>query len=292
MKNNIIKISMIILLTIIAICLIAFMKNVINNQNGFRGFFKSYKTSEELVINENYDNNFDKISIESKASNIYVYSTEENEIRIKYYGVKDEASISTENNTLKISTFENNKFFNTKISKTEIYVPKTYDKLIEIKNNYGNVEVGEFKNSTISIEEDYGNVKVENAKDITIQNNYGDISLGDAESATLNESCGDIKVKKVDKVIVENKYGDIVIDNVEYSLQIEDNCGDVEIKNINLKENSYIKNNLGDIKILNTNEIYFDAKTNLGDTKINNNYNKSEITLKIQNDCGDIEINN
>ena len=52
------------------------------------------------------------------------------------------------------------------------------------------------------------------------------------------------------------------------------------------------ENNLGDIKILNTNEIYFDAKTNLGDTKINNNYNKSEITLKIQNDCGDIEINN
>lgn len=275
MKNNIIKISMIILLTIIAICLIAFMINVINNQNGFRGFFKSYKTSEELVINENYDNNFEKISIDSKASNIYVYSTEENEIKIKYYGVKDEVSISTENNVLKVSTFENNKFFNTKVSKTEIYVPKTYDKLIEIKNNYGNVEIGEFENSTISIEEDYGNVKVENAKDITIQNNYGDISLGDAESATLNESCGDI-----------------VIDNVEYSLQIEDNCGDVEIKNINLKENSYIKNNLGDIKILNTNEIYFDAKTNLGDTKINNNYNKSEITLKIQNDCGDIEINN
>lgn len=292
MKNNIIKISMIILLTIIAICLIAFMINVINNQNAFRGFFKSYKTSEELVINENYDNNFEKISIDSKASNIYVYSTEENEIKIKYYGVKDEVSISTENNVLKVSTFENNKFFNTKVSKTEIYVPKTYDKLIEIKNNYGNIEIGEFENSTISIEEDYGNVKVENAKDITIQNNYGDISLGDAESATLNESCGDIKIKKVNKVIVENKYGDIVIDNVEYSLQIEDNCGDVEIKNINLKENSYIKNNLGDIKILNTNEIYFDAKTNLGDTKINNNYNKSEITLKIQNDCGDIEINN
>ena len=292
MKNNIIKISMIILLTIIAICLIIFMINVINNQSGFRGFFKSYKTSEELVINENYDNNFDRISIESKASNIYVYSTEENEIKIKYYGVKDEVSISTENNVLKVSTFENNKFFNTKVSKTEIYVPKTYDKLIEIKNNYGNVGIGEFKNSTISIEEDYGDVKVENAKDITIQNNYGDISLGDAESATLNESCGDIKLKKIDKVIVENKYGDIVIDKVEYSLQIEDNCGDVEIKNINLKENSYIKNNLGDIKILNTNEIYFDAKTNLGDTKINNNYNKSEITLKIQNDCGDIEINN
>jgi len=91
----------------------------------------------------------------------------------------------------------NNKFFNTKVSKTEIYVPKTYDKLIEIKNNYGNIEIGEFENSTISIEEDYGNVKVENAKDITMQNNYGDISLGDAESATLNESCGDIKIKKV-----------------------------------------------------------------------------------------------
>ncbi len=114
--------------------------------------------------------------------------------------IEYEVSISTENNVLKVSTFENNKFFNTKVSKTEIYVPKTYDKLIEIKNNYGNVEIGEFENSTISIEEDYGNVKVENAKDITIQNNYGDISLGDAESATLNESCGDIKIKKLIKL--------------------------------------------------------------------------------------------
>lgn len=74
MKNNIIKISMIILLTIIAIGLIVFMINVINNQNGFRGFFKSYKTSNELVINENYDNNFDRISIESKASNICIFN--------------------------------------------------------------------------------------------------------------------------------------------------------------------------------------------------------------------------
>ena len=73
---------------------------------------------------------------------------------------------------------------------------------------------------------------------------------------------------------------------------MENDCGDIEVNNINLNKNSYIKDEYGDIKIGNTNELYIDAKTNLGKVKIKNNYHKSDITLKIENDCGDIEVNN
>ena len=41
-----------------------------------------------------------------------------------------------------------------------------------------------------------------------------------------------------------------------------------------------------------TNEIYIDAKTTLGRTKVNNCYQKSDVTLTIKNQCGDIEIDN
>ena len=34
------------------------------------------------------------------------------------------------------------------------------------------------------------------------------------------------------------------------------------------------------------------AETDLGDVKINENYKKSNITLEIKNDCGDIIVNN
>ena len=41
-----------------------------------------------------------------------------------------------------------------------------------------------------------------------------------------------------------------------------------------------------------TNEIYIDAKTTRGRTKVNNSYQKSDVTLTIKNQCGDIEIYN
>ena len=65
-----------------------------------------------------------------------------------------------------------------------------------------------------------------------------------------------------------------------------------KIDSLNLKENSSIHNSYGDIKIGSTNEIYINAKTSLGDTKINNNYQKSDVTLTIDNSCGDIRVNN
>ena len=75
-------------------------------------------------------------------------------------------------------------------------------------------------------------------------------------------------------------------------MQIKEDCGDVKIDSLNLKENSSIHNSYGDIKIGSTNEIYINAKTSLGDTKINNNYQKSYVTLTIDNSCGDIRVNN
>lgn len=41
-----------------------------------------------------------------------------------------------------------------------------------------------------------------------------------------------------------------------------------------------------------TNEIYIDAKTTRGRTKVNNSYQKSDVTLTFKNQCGDIEIDN
>ena len=59
-----------------------------------------------------------------------------------------------------------------------------------------------------------------------------------------------------------------------------------------INKDSSIKNNLGSIKIGSTNEIYIEAKTDLGDVKVNNNYKKSDITLNLKNNCGDIKVNN
>ena len=108
----------------------------------------------------------------------------------------------------------------------------------------------------------------------------------------IDQDCGDVEVFEVDRIKVENNYGNINIKKVNKYLEIKEDRGDVEINTINIKENSSIQNNYGDIELGSTNEIYIDAKTKLGDTKINNNYQKSDITLSLENNCGDIEVNN
>ena len=55
---------------------------------------------------------------------------------------------------------------------------------------------------------------------------------------------------------------------------------------------SEISASLGNVEIRKTNEIYIDAKTTFGRTKVNNSYQKSDVTLTIKNQCGDIEIDN
>lgn len=295
MKNKGITIFLIILLSIISILLLIFMTNIISGNIKFSNFISHYNVSNELIVDETYNIDFNEININTDSSEVYIKESLDNEIKVVIYGDKEHTKVDTANN--KLSIISTNKkcigfCFNTKVSKVEVYLPNDYNKLVIINNKYGDIEVGKFLNANIKIKEDCGDVSVLGGSIVNINNDYGDIILGTAKKAIINESAGDIEVKDVESIEAKNSYGDIEISKVNEYINITSECGDVEIDNLNLEKNSYIKNSLGDITINNTNKVYFDTKTNLGDTKINNNYNKSNITLKIENDCGDIEINN
>lgn len=290
MKNNTLIVCLIVLLVIICIALLGFMMKVINGKMGF-----PYKVSEELVVDEEYENNFETINITSDASDIEVKETSGEKVRVIIYGDKDKTEVEERNNELKIiSKHKKGTWFafRNKIAKIEVYVPKEFDKNITIDNKYGDIDVEEFLEATIEINEDCGDVDIAGGNKVNIVNKYGDIKLKKAKEANIKQSAGEVKVESVDDIVVKNNYGDIKITNVYNSINAEEDCGDVKIDNLTINKNSNIKNNLGSIKIGSTNEIYIDAKTDLGDVKVNNNYQKSDITLKIENDCGDIKVNN
>lgn len=296
MKNKTGIILLIILLIIICISLISFMISIINGKSKFLfGIKFNNRVSDELVVNEEYDNNFEKIDITSEAGNIYVKTSNTEKVKVVIYGEKSNTKVEESNNELKIISKEKRGHifsFNSKISKIEVYIPDDYEKTIKITNNYGDIEVDNFTKADIEIDEDCGDVSVKEGRKVNIKNNYGDIQLDKANEAKIKQSAGDVKVGDVNDINVENNYGDIKINNVYNSLKVEEDCGKVKIENINIKENSFIENNLGDIEIGSTNEIYIDASIDLGDIKINQNYPKSEITLKIKNNCGDIKVEN
>lgn len=294
-KNKTITILLIIILSLISITLTVFMIKMINGSIKIPNFRFSNKVSNTLVANEEYNQDFNEINIKTSASDIYIKESLNDKVRVVIYGDKDKASLNTNNNKLNISSEERTCIgfcFNISIAKIEVYLPKSYKDSIIINNNYGDIEIEEFTDATIKISEDSGNVKVKNASLLNIKNNYGDIKIGKVKNANLIDDSGDIEITSVDNVDIKNSYGDINITRVNNYLNINEDCGVINIKQITLKKNSYIKNNYGDIKISSTNQIYIDAKTDLGDIKINNNYKSSLTTLKIDNDCGDIEVKN
>ena len=297
MNNKTLKIILIIFLSLLVIGLSIFFVNILTNKDFRFGHFSfGHKVSNELVFNQEYEAIFDIIKIDSKSSDIEIKEGNESKVKVVIYGDKDETNVEVVNNKLNIKSNEKKCIgfcFNMTIAKIEVYLPSSYSGNINIENNYGDVNIGNFDNLILDATLDAGDIKVDSLKSGKIKNSYGDIKiLGYSKELEIDQDCGDVEVSEVDRIKLENNYGDINIGKVNEYLQIKEDCGDVKIDSLNLKENSSIHNSYGDIKIGSTNEIYINAKTSLGDTKINNNYQKSDVTLTIDNSCGDIRINN
>lgn len=294
MKNRAAIIIAIVFLSLTALALAAFLVFFLEggNFNFFRG---KYRVSNTLVLDNYYELNFEKLNIDADASDIYVYDTEEERVRVVIYGDEDLTSVKNDNRELNIRS-ESKKCigfcFNFESAKIEIYLPKVYSKKITIVNKYGDVEVENFELAEIEIEEKCGNIDVKKAKELVIDNDYGDTSIGEVRVAKVMESAGNVSIGIASHAEIKNKYGNIEIDKIDEYANIEDNCGDIRIKELLITQNSHIQNDLGNIEIGNTGNIYIEAKTHLGDTKIRNNYRDSEVTLNIENNCGDIRVEN
>ena len=189
-------------------------------------------------------------------------NTDDQKVKVLVYGEQNrQIDVSVDNGKLKIDNTKSKRVvfsFNNHIDEITVYLPRNYNKEINVKSDYGNVDMIDLENATINIE----------------------------------ESCGDINLGKVKNLQIDSDYGSIDVDTVLNKLDIEIDCGDLKIKNIELKENSKIKNDLGDVKIGNTNDIYIDANVDLGEYKINKNNRYAESTLKIDVNCGDIKVEN
>lgn len=278
MRNKNLIISLIITFSIICLLLITLMTNIMNGNINLSRFRFNSKVSNILIYDEVYENVFTTLNINSDASNIYVMNSNIDKVRVVIYGDKDKLNVNTDNSELYIKSEAKKCFgfcFNTLLAKIEIYLPVNYEKDIIINNKYGDIEIESFIKADVNIRTNYGDVLVKKINNITIDADYGDIDVNSAN-----------------EIIIDSALGDINIDEVSGYLDISCDYGDIKIKNITISKNSKIDSALGDINIGNTNEIYIDAKTSLGDIKINNNSRLSDTVLTIKNACGDIRINN
>lgn len=262
MKNKPLIITLIVILSIIAILLTAYLVFALTTGNTF--FYNNYfgigKTKNVIFDNVYQAKDIVNLEVISSAGDVNILESTDDNIRVMAYGRNsNDIEVSTNNGNLKVNFSEKVHFINFgfDIKDIVIYVPKNYSNNMKIDINYGDLKIDNFENATVDIKQDCGDIDIQTIKNATIKSSYGNIKAN-----TILNKC-----------------------NIDLS------CGDVKIQNLEINENSLIKNDLGDIKIENTNDIFIDAKVDLGDIKIDRNNRTAETVLQVENSCGDIKIN-
>ena len=290
-------ITLIVLLTFIVVSLISFMIFAITkNTFNFGSMVINQTTSKNLTHEEVYENTFNEINIKSDSADIEIKESSDDKVKVLIYSDEEDEKVDINNDTnlninlsnnIKISFFK----FNNKNSKIELYVPTNYDKKITIESDYGNINIADFNNLNLDIESDCGDIKIEGANNLKLKSSYGDSIIRQVNKVNIVSDCGDVKINNANSVKIENSFGDTEIKNVTEYVNITSDCGDIEIGNMTLVRNSKIKSDLGDVSIEKISNVFIDATVDLGEIDIKNNDRQSNITLTIENNCGDIEVN-
>lgn len=295
MKNKKGIILLIVLLSICSCCLLVLMISVLQGNFHYHGFSLYQTVSDQIVVDEEYLDDFEKIDVSIGAGDVSILESEDAKIHLRIYSDHSDSEVTAKDHRLHIFIPKSDCHFfcfDRKISKVDLYLPKDYSNAIRIENLYGDIEISEFLHANIVIEEKYGDVSVQGGNAVNIQNDYGDVRLEKAIDAKIQASAGEVVIGTVSNVTVRNNYGDIRIRKVDHYLDIKEECGDVEIGEVVLMRDSSIKNSYGNIEIGFTNEIFIQGKTSLGEMRINKNYSKADVILTLKNNCGDIEVDN
>ena len=267
MKNKGLVITALILLAVVIILLVMFLFASISGKANFnKGILNIGKHSETVIFDKTYDlENIQNIDIKQDAGDIIFKEGADNKIQIVLYGDnKENAKVNENEGRLEIDYKMKRKiaFFSFGLSFGDtkndiiIYLPSNYDGNIKIDSDYGNVEMIDLENAKLNIKCDAGNIEIGKIKNITANCDYGNIEIG----AVLNKC--DIKAD----------YGNVEIDTIE------------------IKEDSSIKADMGNITINKANDIYIDADVDLGDVKIASNNRNADVILEIKCDLGNIEV--
>ena len=82
MKNKSLIIVLICIFSFLSIFLVGLMIILISGNTKFSNFNFGIKISNELVMDKIYEDNFDKINVESNASDIYIKYSDDSNIRV------------------------------------------------------------------------------------------------------------------------------------------------------------------------------------------------------------------
>lgn len=290
--NKGVAITLIVILSIVALAITGGFIYLLTNNFEFGSFdFNSFST--KLVAAETYDS-AEEINIDSKAIDVFVEETDDNQIKFEIYSDKNvDYNFSNEDGVINVKAHNQAVVFNflSKSPKVLVKLPKEYAAKFTIDAKVGDVHVGSFANLRPTIKNTTGDLKINLVDEATLDLNVGDIHVEKANVLNIKKGTGDVKVQDVETINVTSSVGDIKIQNVTNKVNITNTTGDIKIQTANINEESNISNKTGDIKISVLSGAYIEATNNVGDIKVNNNDRKLELTCTIHTNTGDIRVN-
>lgn len=266
-KSKSLSIFLIVLLSIAGLTVIGFFALAITRPLPSFGFHFNSSNSNyynNLVASETYDATvFNTLHINQKYGDIEINSvpaTEDAKISVSAYAKESryvefadsDSTINLESKTPDCHFL----CFNQNGVKFVVSVPENYAGTFNLYNDYGETKIGNFKEAIIIAESDYGNIEV-----------------GEAKVAKLTLDAGNAKVGAC--------YGKI---------EIENDMGNVEIDYLDLKENSSIVLDMGNVEIHSVGNVRVISKVDLGNSDVQNSSSDAPVVLTIENDMGNVTV--
>ena len=157
MKNKGVIIILIVILSILVIGLTVFLYMYLTGRMGNSFFTGGFSESENIIFDQIYTEDIKDLEIKSAAGDItFEKSTDEN-IRVVVYGKdKNNLEVTLKDDNLEVDYSVNHTVFNFGVVLNDIiiYIPENYSNYINIKANYGDIEILkiiDLENTTINI---------------------------------------------------------------------------------------------------------------------------------------------
>ena len=175
MKYRGLIITMIVMLSIIIVLLLGVLYLGINNTGFIQlGFFSGNK-ADKIIYDKGYDVGLiNNIEVLSSAGDVKIEESNDSNVRVLVYGKEDDGlRVDLENGNLKVDYREHHKHhiisFGGYLSEIIIYVPKTYDKNLDLKLDYGDLDITSIENASIKVNESCGDIKAGKVKNIEME---------------------------------------------------------------------------------------------------------------------------
>lgn len=311
------KVGIIILIVIlisftIALCNILAFAIQNKEWNWFIGFrdLSDIRKEEYIRKEEKIDlTDIEKLKIELESSDVNVFFTEESEVKVTQYSYKelkgDEVfKVDKSSSSITISKKNNIHFhfFYANQVVFDVYIPKMYEKDLEIKTVSGDIKTNDnLKFEDLKIYSTSGDIKIGDiqAENINIETVSGDIELQNLleDTIKLKTVSGDISVESAKgKIEAKTTSGNIEIEKIEGKVELTSTSGDIESKDFKVTENSKVKTTSGNVKMYLNEESNCEIRTKStsGDVTFPNGRNvmghEPYVELNIQTTSGDIEL--